>query len=322
MSFRGPSRQYKYPTDDTSYLQSALERQQRSMSRGGTATIGTDLMRLQTAERTAGAQAGVADRLAREERRLREDAMLQERNAASLAQMDATAEANKAQFLANEDRKAYGEPGQSLRDRLAAYVQRPSRAAAVEAVRAGADLNKFPDRFAGEPGYQPLPGTSEWFQGAEQELAWKARMQERYGAPPAPPQRNLQRFTGGNGNFWQMDPVSGQMRDTGVQAPPQQGAMGAGFTPQGFGGQGAAPGAAAPQGRPFYQPTKADEMEAEAFARDPEKVRQLEQQSRADLGMDRESQGLSLVALMRELRGRGLSERQVYEELRRQGYVE
>lgn len=58
-----------------------------------------------------------------------------------------------------------------MRSALARFVDSPSRDTASAAVRAGAALNTFPDRFLGGAEPAPTRGTPEWFQMREQELS-------------------------------------------------------------------------------------------------------------------------------------------------------
>lgn len=73
-----------------------------------------------------------------------------------------------------------GDPSE-LRAALAEYLRRPSRETAAAAVSVGANLNQFPDRFAGDPGYAvpPVRGTPEFEQMLRREGDIQADVLER-----------------------------------------------------------------------------------------------------------------------------------------------
>lgn len=336
MSFRGPSRSYDYPTTATDYLTSAIDRMARGRTGGGVGRVDTDALRMDRAEQSERERLSVADRLAREQMRMEQDAAVRSRNAESLGRMDAQAEANRAQMLAAEAEKAGdGDPAKMLRQRLAEYVRQPSRQAAAEAVRAGANLNLFPDRYAGEPGYAAPEGTPEYYQNVENQLQFETRMKEKYGGPPAPRQVNLQTRIGSNGNFWAFDPGSGRMFDTGVAAG-EGGAGGPAGVPFGAGGtlgasgaSGAAGGAssaavapfsapAAPAPRPQTPEMFADSVAFTTLARDPRWVAEQETTARQEIAAER---GAGLAYYIQRLMDSGLDLGQVRNHLRNEmGY--
>lgn len=246
MAFRGPARRYEPPTKDTEYLVGAIDRmiRQRPTSSPG---FQTDLARMQSTERTLDR---VQDDAAYAERR---NELLAGRTGPNAPREDDARFERLLQIPSmtreQASRLAYGgktppdkDDSTELRQRLAAYMQQPSREAAVAAVRAGANLNIFPDKFAGERGYQPEAGTPEAYAAMEQELQWKAEMNRRYGTPPKPTERRTERVVGKDGFYYLIDSQTGQVIKTGLEAPPKDGSTAFGSSdapPSAVGGQGA-----------------------------------------------------------------------------------